>query len=227
MCLTNYSFDAIHHSTLEGGIGWPNPDESTFLLRNLLKNAGFRQQYLDRFEQHLRTTFNEENMEAALSPLENMIDPLMEEQIARWNYPAYYSDWRYNIGVIRVFFENRPCYMLHHLISHFEIVDNTYGTGVCDTINYYDSFTRNNTIAIWPNPAKESISVELLYTENVESIVSIEIVDLLGRNVQEVTIPNDPYISLFYVNLEDLRPGTYVLVIKCLGYIANKRFVIL
>jgi hypothetical protein len=156
-----------------------------------------------------------------------MIDPLMEEQIARWNYPAYFSDWRYHIGVIRVFFENRPCYMLHHLINHFEIVDNTYGAGVCDTINYYDSLTRNNTIAIWPNPANESISVELLYTENVESIVSIEIVDLLGRKVQEVTIPNDPYISLFHVNLEDLRPGTYVLVIKCLGYIANKRFVIL
>jgi len=227
MCLVDYDFDAIEHSTLEGGTAWPNPDASTFLLRNLLKSEVFKQQYLDRFEYHLQTTFDRENTANELENLLNILEPVMPEHIARWNYPANYGTWVYNVSLISQFFENRPCYMLQHLINHFEIDDNTYASGVCDTINYYDSLEVNNSISLWPNPAEDVINIRLLYTENSKSVISIAIFDMLGRKVQDVPIPESSEFTYFDVKLNNLVSGSYFFVINCQNYSANKMFVIL
>jgi len=59
--------DAYTHNTLEfataiGGTSWPNPDWSTFLLRNLLINQEFQQNFINRFADLINTTFRSDRL---------------------------------------------------------------------------------------------------------------------------------------------------------------------
>lgn len=66
------------------------------------------------------------------------------------------------------------------------------------------SFTTNNII-IFPNPAKDSISVQL---PNTATISSIQIMDLLGKTIAKPSLDNNS------ISVQDLSIGTYILVIK-------------
>lgn len=91
-----------------GGTGWPNPDWSTFVLRNLLRNHNFKIQYLERFEYHLQHTFTPERIIHFTDSITDMITPVLEEHIQRWNYPQdlAFRDW--SVSQIRYFALNRP-----------------------------------------------------------------------------------------------------------------------
>ena len=221
--LVNYDFNTIIHSTQEGGIGWPVPDTSTYLLRNLLKNQRFEQLYLDRFEYHLLNTFTEEKMNAKLDEIENLIAFVMPEHIARWNYPNNLGAWHYHVNNIRVFFENRPCYMLSHIIDFFDIEDPTYGCGVCDSINIADMSYVNNLIVVWPNPVQEILNVEI--QDTILHFESIEIIDLSGRKVADIPINSSDENQQISINVSELNEGVYILSVRIGRLIANKRFV--
>ncbi len=224
--MENFNFNALEHSTVEGNTGWPNPDWSTFLLRNLFKSEIFSQQYLDRFEHHLRHTFTEERINHHLDSLLYQIEPLMEEQIARWNYPKDLSYWVYKIYKIRQFAQNRPCHMLHHLIQYFQIEDSNYASGVCDTINLINPKPESyeQQIILWPNPAKDHMDVRL--KQPIEMLKQIMIYDTYGRMVKEIDIVPSPYLKDFRVPLNGFSTGTYVLRLYTGDHVFTKRFMI-
>lgn len=224
--MVNDQFNALKHSTVEGNTGWPNPDWSTFLLRNLFKSEIFTQQYLDRFEYHLLHTFTEERINQQLDSLLYQIEPLMEEQMARWNYPMDFSAWVQNIYKIRAFAQNRPCYMLHHLIQFFQIEDENYASGVCDTINVKlpKPGRYAQEMILWPNPATDHLGVKL--KQPVEMLKQIVIYDTYGRMVKEIDIMPSPYLRNFQIQLDGVSAGTYVLRLYTGNHIFTKRFVV-
>jgi hypothetical protein len=225
--MIDFAFDAIAHSTLEGGPEWPNPDWSTFLFRNLIRNDQFKQQYLDRFEYHFYHTFSEERINKELDSLLQQIEPIMERQIHRWNYPANYNHWVYRIYLHRAFAMKRPCHMLYHLINHFDITDTTYAAGVCDTIhavNVPERLFTDQDFILWPNPASSHIQLRLKYP--ITTVSKIMVFDVYGRKAKDVELPQTPYIRNILIPINDLASGTYVMRIYTEGSMMHKKFII-
>lgn len=217
MSMTDYKFDAIEHSIIEGNDSWPNPDWSTFLLRNLLKNENFRTVYLERFEFHLINTFTENNIIKELNTLIDDIRPLMNEQINRWNYPRSYGEWMENINKIKKFAAMRPCYMLNLLVEHFNITDERYGGGICDDPE------PDKILVVYPNPVVDEINVKIEDSRNI--IKSVNIYDLSGRKVYGNEYPENSYIRELNLHLDQLGSGIYIISVQTDNYLLNKQFI--
>lgn len=220
--LVNYSFDAIAHSTVEGGNSWPNPDWSTFLLRNLYKNETFVNKYLERFEYHFFETFTYENVNNHLSVILDKIEPVIDEHIRRWNYPSDYNTWDYNVSRILTFMENRPCYMLYHLINHFDIDGKDYAYGICDTLNYVEEVNLSIVHSLYPNPATEEITIQF---EQYVFVMNLSVFDITGRLIYKQEFDSSRKKNNIKLNCSTFDSGQYHIVVNTVSNIFTERFI--
>jgi hypothetical protein len=100
--------NSIELSMAAGGTQWPNPDWSTFLFRNLMRNKNFKIQYLERFEYHLQTTFLPDRVIHYIDSISDLYDLVLEEHIQRWSYPQSLDYRNYVITQMKNFALNRP-----------------------------------------------------------------------------------------------------------------------
>ncbi|MEI6853331.1 MAG: T9SS type A sorting domain-containing protein, partial [Bacteroidota bacterium] len=87
---------------------------------------------------------------------------------------------------------------------------------------YYIGLDENNLdlgIRIYPNPAKETLTLELTSTLNAPT--KFEVCDLLGRKMMEQNIAN----LKTQIDVSSLAKGMYLLKLKCGNKIQTKRFV--
>ena len=211
---TYWDFNSIVHSTLEGGLEWPNPDWSTRLFRNLLKNETFRQKYLDRFVFHLFNTFSEERINQYLDSLIIHYEPVLEEHINRWQFPEKYTYWEYYINRIRMFAEKRPCIMVEHLVEHFEISDTTFAYGICNS-NFWGnpSHHPDDRLMVYPNPSSSLVNVEFRLN-NDDRLLKISMLDIYGREVRIFSNPAEHNQKIFQLPITGIAPGSYILVLR-------------
>ncbi|MEM9545590.1 MAG: CotH kinase family protein [Bacteroidota bacterium] len=66
------------------GPPWPNPPESTLLLRRLVENQQFRHQFINRFADELNTRFVPEKVEAHILEVADRVNAEMTRHFARW-----------------------------------------------------------------------------------------------------------------------------------------------
>lgn len=112
------------HNTLamalqSNGPGWPNPDWSTFFLRNMVKNVGYRHYFINRFCDLLNTDFNETKVVYLLDSIQNLLEPEMQEHINRWRRPTSMGEWNGRVQTMRTFAQLRPNYIRQHLKLQF------------------------------------------------------------------------------------------------------------
>ncbi|NPA81572.1 MAG: DUF4214 domain-containing protein [Epsilonproteobacteria bacterium] len=113
---------------------WPNPEWSTFLLRNLLKNEDFKERFIDKFMTHLSFTFNPDRVKDILDNLSLVIEPEIPRAYKRWpkihlegDVNDYYSnytsieEWRAEIDKMKSFADNRPAVVKNQLKNKFSI----------------------------------------------------------------------------------------------------------
>ena len=120
-----YGDNDPYHNTLafaleEEGPDWPNPPWSTALLRNMLENETFRDSFVNRFANHLNTSFRPDQATAILDSMKAVYEPEVEENYHRWNEPSY-SHWENDIEVMRNFAEQRAGAMFEILDEHFDL----------------------------------------------------------------------------------------------------------
>lgn len=111
------------------GDPWPNPPWSTFLFRHLAKNRAFRREFVQRFEQHLASTFHPDRVVAVIDAMQAVLEPEMARQIGRWKgqsdgflglkYPETMDAWRAHVEALRSFARERPAQVRRHLAKHF------------------------------------------------------------------------------------------------------------
>ncbi len=131
-------YNLIDIATAENGIGWPNPPWSTFLIRNLLKNQGFKEKFIEKFMTHLNTTFKPERVKKILNDLASVIEPEIPRAYGRWeeihlegdvhNYYTNYTDvndWYNEIDKMKNFADNRPNIIIDQLREKFNIEADT------------------------------------------------------------------------------------------------------
>ncbi|MBK9338993.1 MAG: CotH kinase family protein [Lewinellaceae bacterium] len=112
-----WQHDALAFFTEPDGPRWPNPPWSTFLLRNLLRNREFRQQFVNRFCDRLNTAFAPGRVLSDIAWFEKTLGPDMPRHLQRWRQSD--AVWRQNLGAIREFAEKRPEFLRASLAQHF------------------------------------------------------------------------------------------------------------
>ena len=112
--------DMITHSTTLND-SWPNPEWSTFLLRTLIENPGFRARFVNRCAVWLTTQFEPTRVLARLEELAAAIESEIPRFFSRWGLDP--ADWTRELDDIRAFAEARPERMRQNLAEYFGFAD--------------------------------------------------------------------------------------------------------
>ncbi len=112
-----WQHDALAFFTEPDGPRWPNPPWSTFLLRNLLRNREFKQQFINRFCDRLNTAFAPGRVLSEIAWFEKMLGPDMPRHQQRWRQSD--AVWQKNLSVLHTFAEKRPVFLQASLAQHF------------------------------------------------------------------------------------------------------------
>ncbi len=118
--------DMFEFSTLEGGNSWPNPDYSTLLIRRLMENEGFREEFVKRYTMYLNTTLSSENVIGVIDSLYTNIYSEMPGHIDRWRIISSMGAWDARVEEIREFARQRPGHVWNNMRNFFsmgEMVD--------------------------------------------------------------------------------------------------------
>ena len=90
------------------------------MMRALLRNPGFRQQFIERYYTVVVNHLTPERLNAIFDELYAERDPLMNLQRDRWGRNLY-AVWQSECANIRSFLNDRQVYTLNHFFSYFGI----------------------------------------------------------------------------------------------------------
>jgi len=111
---TNTELNSIEYAT--------RTDLETILLRSLIKNPDFRNQFLNRFADHLNTSFKTERVVQEIDYFEALLEPEMQDQIDRWRSSGgSMTKWYENVEELRLFAKERPTIVIQDLIEFFDL----------------------------------------------------------------------------------------------------------
>lgn len=114
--------DTLEFATATNGPFWPNPPASTFLLRTLLENSEFRNKFINHFADHLNTAFQPELVNQRIDEMKSKLESSIQEHINRW--PGSINNWDNNVQVMKDFANDRPGYVMQHIMKKFSNVIN-------------------------------------------------------------------------------------------------------
>ena len=98
---------------------WPNPPWSTFLLRSLLDNETFKNDFIGYFADHLNTTFLPDEILSVVDEITDELTDEMPEHTSRWDLNL--TSWNNNVNILRNFIYYRHAFVRSHIQSYFNI----------------------------------------------------------------------------------------------------------
>ncbi|MEM9846618.1 MAG: CotH kinase family protein [Bacteroidota bacterium] len=110
--------NSLEFHTKPDGTAWPNPAWTTFILRKLLENKEFEQQFINRFADHLNASFQEEVVTQKIENIHTTIAPEIDRQLQRWNLDR--DKWERQVQLLYDFAEDRPKAVRMHLMDRFD-----------------------------------------------------------------------------------------------------------
>lgn len=116
-----YSTNTLAQATATNGPSWPNPPWSTLMLRRLLENAGFRNEFIQRYAVHLNTTFAAARVHAVIDSLALAIANEIPRHKQRWpqSISLDAKTWTGNIQIMKDFAQYRPDTSRKHFVQKF------------------------------------------------------------------------------------------------------------
>lgn len=114
-----YQGNALEFATATNGPSWPNPPWSTFMLRKLLENDGFKVDFINRYADIYNSILKPENIIKKIDFMVNQIKPEMERHKLRWEQS--YQGWLNEIEYLPVFANNRGTYLQQHFENKFNL----------------------------------------------------------------------------------------------------------
>jgi len=120
----DWTFNTLAYATAENSDSWQNPPWATLILRSLLKNEGFRHEFINRYTDQLNTAFTAARFSSLLDQLTAGIRPEMPAHLSRWRYVIEsMSAWEQELNRVREFGVNRPAMVFGHLQEFFNLGD--------------------------------------------------------------------------------------------------------
>ncbi|SDB81135.1 Leucine rich repeat-containing protein [Pelagirhabdus alkalitolerans] len=107
----------VVHDTVEWIL---HPEESTFLIRHLLENDEFNEEFKSRFIDYLNIHFNTDRVLHQIQQFEALYEDEMGLHLKRWDINHHDVDeWYESIDTLRYFAEERPSIVRSYLDDHF------------------------------------------------------------------------------------------------------------
>jgi hypothetical protein len=114
------NINTLENATAINGPDWPNPPWSTLMLRKLLENSEFRNEFIQRAAVHMNTTFEPGHVLHVIDSIKALIAPEIQRHKARWAKSiSMGGDWNVNVQLMRDFAQQRPKYAREHFIAKF------------------------------------------------------------------------------------------------------------
>ncbi|MGE5497706.1 MAG: CotH kinase family protein, partial [Syntrophothermus sp.] len=114
-------FNTLDFATAANGPNWPNPPWSTFLLRKMLENKEFKNDFIVSFIHLLNTRFSPDTLLYKFNLLKGELQKDISLHTNKWKYTI--SNWEYNCSVIKSFLEKRESYMRYYVLKKFGLSD--------------------------------------------------------------------------------------------------------
>lgn len=112
-----YNEYTMNFVTTTTGPSWPNPAWSTLLLRKLLTNKDFKEQFITRFADCLNTNLSSNAIYPLIDSIQTLINSDMRNHLQRWSRD--FSNWNWEVNRLKTFAQYRPDYMRNDLSSFF------------------------------------------------------------------------------------------------------------
>lgn len=118
-----YNTNTLANATATNGPSWPNPPWSTLMLRKLLENTGFRNEFIQRFMAHMNTTYERNHVIAVIDSFQRGIASEIPRHKLRWpqSMSLDTKTWEGNIQIMRDFAQQRPAAMVGFLNTKFSL----------------------------------------------------------------------------------------------------------
>lgn len=118
-----YNTNTLAQATATNGPSWPNPPWSTLMLRKLLENTGFRNEFIQRFMAHMNTTYERNHVVSVIDTLQSRIAKEIPRHKLRWpqSMSLDKNNWELNVQIMRDFALQRPAAMVGFLNSKFSL----------------------------------------------------------------------------------------------------------
>ena len=114
--------NTLAQATATNGPDWPNPPWSTLMLRKLLDNPDFKNEFIQRFAAHVNTTFEPNHVLAVIDSLAGNIASEIPRHKERWPQSISFGDsWQELVDIMRNFAIDRPANTRIHFYSKFGI----------------------------------------------------------------------------------------------------------
>ena len=114
-----YKNNSIKFHTQANGPTWPNPPWSTFILRKLLENDTFRDEFVNSFADHLNTSFESRKVVNTINQFYKKLQPEMKRHLKRWRLSE--RVWQDHVRIMKIFAVERPAYMRKYLQEYFDV----------------------------------------------------------------------------------------------------------
>jgi len=104
-------------------VDWPNPAWSTLIIRRLLRNEEFKQQFLQRFATYMNTIFKPSRVIHIIDSIHNQLKPEMPFHFERFQFPDanVAAGWESRVQVLRNYALKRQAYVIKYLLDTFNI----------------------------------------------------------------------------------------------------------
>ncbi len=116
----NYRNNTLAFALAKFGPAWPNPPWSTLLLRKLMTNEGFQNQFINTFADELNTRFQPSAVKDKIVENANRIRPEMPRHINRW-FGTDMQTWQIKINAMRTFADQRLFHMRNFIQEEFNL----------------------------------------------------------------------------------------------------------
>jgi hypothetical protein len=110
----------VYHNNLVMAIDPNWNDWAGLLLRSLLDNPEFKTRFINRFADHLNTSFEPQRVQEQIDQMQATLAPEMEEHIRRWRGAGgSMEDWQNQVDLLRHYGKYRPEFITKHIVEYF------------------------------------------------------------------------------------------------------------
>jgi hypothetical protein len=99
-----------------------NTPWGTAILRGLLRNPAFKNEFINTAADFLNSHFSSARAVALVNQMESELQPAMDEHIKRWQAPGTsVTSWKSRVTVVRTFAQQRTLNMRNHFVQSFAL----------------------------------------------------------------------------------------------------------
>ena len=130
-----YNSNTLALATSGTSTTYPNPGWSTLMIRRLLENVNFKNEFIQRFASHINNTYESNYVIGIIDSMKAVISSEIPRHKNRWPQSvSYTTGWDNNVEIMRDFAIKRPDYMRGFILSHFNLTG-TYDLTVSTSNN--------------------------------------------------------------------------------------------